>query len=341
MGNPLQGDITIPKVGSLPKKVVVPLAVGVAGFIVWRFWQARSAPAATTDATITDGEFGAVDSSIPDTLNPFPSSFSSGSSSTGSSSGADTNGDGTIGPGEFTNNGQWTAYVTDRIPTDTWSQTDIVTALGLGLAGKPTTDTQQSILRAAVAIGGPPPQGSITYVSGGNTDLTVAPGAPSVAATETTAVVSFSGVAGATSYQVFRTGMVGAAATGSGSPITVEGLLPNHTYGFTVAGVTSSGKVGPKSAAASATTKAYTMGKPPAPSISAVTTTTATARVAAVAHADEFYWYLNGKMAGSTQGMQWAITGLKPKTKYTVAAQARGFNQPAGPTGPATSFTTK
>jgi len=337
----MAGDLEIPKVGKLPKKVVIPVAVGVAAFIGWRFWQARQG-GPDAESTIEDGEFGAVDTAVPDTLNPFPGSFSGGGGSGGSSdSSGDRNNDGQIGPGEFTTNGEWTAYVVDKLAGERWSSNDVQLAIGLALAGKPTTSEQQNILRAAVAAGGNPPQGSLTIVTGGNTAITVAPTGVKATADETTASVAFGSVPGAASYRVFRGGVAAAAGTGSGSPITVGGLTPNTPYTFQVAAVTTSGTVGPKSASTSVRTKSYAVAKPGMPAVSGVTATAATATVGAVAHADEYIWYLNGAQRALTEGTRYTFGGLKPGTTYRVSVVARGFHQYASARSAERAFTTK
>jgi hypothetical protein len=334
------GDVDIPKVGRLPKKVWIPLGVGIAGFVAWRFYQARQ----TADASpITDGEFGAVDTSIPDTLNPYPGSFTGGGGGGGGNNNSgDTNNDGVIGPGEFTTNAQWTAWAVDALQGDRWSTSDIQLALGLLLAGKPTTSAQQDIGRAAQAAAGPPPAGQLQYVSGGNTTLTSAPTGVSVSTTEESATVSFTGVNGAARYLVYRSGTgAGGPVAASGSPTTVGGLAPNTTYTFQVAGVTTAGVTGPKSSPVSATTKAYNLGKAATPTITGVNRGGATAKTSTVAHAAEYLWYLNGMMVTATKVPQYTFTGLKPGTKYTVAVVGRISGQNAGGRSGNATFTTK
>lgn len=258
-------DIEIPKVGKLPKKVLIPLAVGLAGFVAWRFWVARSDAAAADQSTVEDGDFGAVDTAVPDTLNPFPSSFSSPAGSTSTTGGGDRNGDGLIGPGEFTTNGEWTDYVVSKLTqSDQWTYTDIITALGNGLAGKPTTDLQQAILRAALAVGGQPPVGNITIVSGGNTPILVAPTGLAVQSVTTSAVtVKFNMVSGAAKYLVYRSG--GGPVSGTGSPITVGLLQPNTSYTMSISAVTAAGVEGPRSADITAKTAAAPVTTTPKP----------------------------------------------------------------------------
>lgn len=332
--------LTIPKVGTVPKKVLIPVVLVAAGYVGWRYYQA-SKNGTGADPTATDtGDFGTVDPLIPDTLNPYPSSFTSGGTGTGTT-GGDTNQDGIIGPGEFTTNGQWTEYVTEKLQqSDTWSYTDIVTALGNGLAGRPTTDAQQAILRAAIAVGGYPPTGTLTIVGGGNTALTTAPAAQRATSTQNTAAVYFSGVSGATSYQVFESGISSPVGAGTGSPITVAGLQPGVSYSFQVAGVTGSGQVGPKSNTVKVRTTTYSYPAPGTPSISGVTAHSAAARVATVANAEEYVWILNGLIV-TMGGPSYTFTNLKPNTRYSVQVAARAPHQNAGPRSKAATFTTK
>lgn len=337
MANPLEGDIEIPKVGKLPKKVIVPLAVGLAGFVAWRFYAARGGASSGEDAgTITDGEFGAVDSAVPDTLNPFPGSFSGGggtpSGNTDTVTG-DRDGDGVIGPGEFTNNGQWTDYVVNKLSAaDDWSYSEIVTALGNGLAGRPTTSVQQDILRAAIATGGQPPSGSLTIVGGGNTGLTVAPSSVSVGSvTDSTATINFTAVSGASSYVAYRSGINEPVGASGSSPIRISALKPGTTYSVQVAGLNSAGTPGPKSSAVTVKTTAAAAagaisGKVTTPSRTSVSTSFKGATGAV-----RYRVRLDGKLWREVQGSPFTISGLKPNTRYTIGIAAINASGAAGP----------
>lgn len=228
-------DVDIPKFGKVPKKVLIPVGLGAAAYVGWRYWQARGGTG--DDATtVEDGEFGAVDSSIPGVLNPFPS----GSPAVG---GTGPDGDTELGPGRFTNNAQWSNYVLDKLSASEWPYAEIATALGLGLAGKPTNDAQQTILRAAIAVGGQPPQGSITIVSGGNTNLTVAPTGLRVATvTEKSVALTWNSVSGADHYVVE---WPGARRTTSGTSYTATGLTAGTSYTFAVSGANGADVSGP------------------------------------------------------------------------------------------------
>lgn len=241
-------DFTLPKLGAVPKEPVIAIGIGAAAFIGWRYWQARknAADAAAADTTTSDFADGGLPPGVIGAVSPTNSYGDSGSTATG---------DSTVGPGSFTNNAQWTDYVVTKLQqSNDWSYTDIVTALGNGLAGRPTTDTQQSILRAAIAVGGQPPQGAIVIVSGGNTALTVAPTGVSVQSVSTNqAVIAFTAVPGAATYRVSGAGSSNASTS---SPITVTGLAPNMSYTVHVTAYTASGMAGPDSSAVTIKTAA-------------------------------------------------------------------------------------
>lgn len=245
-------DFTLPKLGAVPKEPVIAIGVGAAAFIGWRYWQARksaAADAAAADTTTSDFADGGLPPGVIGAVSPTNSYGDSGSTATG---------DSTVGPGSFTNNAQWTDYVVTKLQqSNDWSYTDIVTALGNGLAGRPTTDTQQSILRAAIAVGGQPPQGAIVIVSGGNTGLTVAPTGVSVQSVSTNqAVIAFTAVPGAASYRAFRSGVAVAVGSADSSPITISALAPNTSYTVHVTAYTASGMASPDSSAVTVKTAA-------------------------------------------------------------------------------------
>jgi hypothetical protein len=330
-----EGDIDIPKVGAIPKKVVIPLAVGLVAFVGWRFWVARNEAADGDVPTVTDGDFGAVDSSIPGVIGAVSPTNQYGSGDTGSDAGND--------PTRFTSNAQWTDYVVGKLQqSDSWTYNDIVTAIGNGLAGKPTSDTQQAILRAAIAVGGNPPSGSIVIVSGGNTGITIAPTNVHVqSVSETGAVIAFNPVAGADRYVVYRSGVSANVGTSTGSPITVAGLSSNKSYTVQVAALNSAGSAGPKSSAVTVKTKAYSLGKPSTPTVSSITKSTIQATTKAVAGADGYRWYINGGARGYSEAPTYKITGLSANKRYTVTVAADRTGQNPGAASAGRAFTTK
>jgi hypothetical protein len=308
------GDVDIPKIGPLPKKVLIPLAVGLAGFVAWRFWQAKKGTGADAgDSTVTDGDFGAVDSSIPGVVGAVSPTNSYGDSGNTTDNGDD--------PTRFTNNAQWTEYVVGKLQqSDTWSYTDIVTAIGLGLAGKPTTTAQQSILRAALAIAG----------------LKV------TAVTQTTVSLSWNAVPGAASYRVYRSGASTNVGSSTGTTIRIDGLQPATSYSFHVAALSSSAQAGPNSANVNAKTSAYALAKPSTPTVGSITKNSVKVSTKAVPHADGYRWYINGGTRGYSESpTNYSIGGLAAGHKYTVTVAADLAHQNPGPVSAGKTFTTK
>lgn len=324
-------DLDIPKVGKVPKKVIIPLAIGLAGFIGWRFWQARQAASTAETSTVADGEFGAVDSSIPGVVGAVSPTNSYGDSGNTSDSGND--------PTRFTNNAQWTDYVAGKLQqSETWSYTDIITALGLGLAGRPTTALQQSILRSAIAVGGQPPSGAIIIVSGGDTAPLVAPVVSAPTATPTTISMTWGAVAGADHYTVSRSD--GGTYTTTSPSYTVTQLNPNTSYTFKIAAANAAGTAGP-SVSVTGKTSAVRLVAPPAPRVTAVTSTGGTATTTGIPGATLYIWAVNGQEVGHTEGKTNNFHGLKPNTSYRITVAGDVDGQQSGPVSPAATLKTK
>lgn len=334
-------SITIPKVGTIPGPVVVAVGIGAAGFVGWRYYQSRqaaAAAAATGDTSGLNADFAdGSNGSIPGILGAVPADGSFGSS------GGDTGATG-VGTSQPTTNAAWTQAATTFLQqSDTWSFTDITTALGNYLANKPTTPTQQAIIQAAIAAEGYPPVGTFTLISGGNTGLSMAPSGVKATPAETSISVAFSGVSGADHYAVHSGSAV--VATGTGSPIEVTGLTAGTSYSLAVAAVTAAGIEGPMSAAVTVRTTTapvahVPLAKPATPTVSNVAGGGATAATGAVPNATAYEWYLNNTARGGTAGPSNHFTSLKPGTKYTVAVAAIGGSG-TGPKSAARSFTAK
>jgi hypothetical protein len=328
--------VTIPKVGKLPKKVLIPVAVGAAGYIGWRYWKARNGTG-TDASTVTDGEFGAVDSQIPGVIGAVSPTNSYGNGDSG-------NPDTSSGPGHFKTNAEWTDYVVGKLTqSEQWSYTDIVVAIGNGLAHRPTTSTQDDIIRAAIAVGGQPPEGAIVIIPGGNVPVIVAPGNVHVqSVTDTVAVIAFNPVAGASRYTVSRTGGGGSSVNiGSGSPVTISGLTPNTTYTMNVAATSAAGTDGPKSANITVKTLTTHLVAPAAPTLVSATSDMLRVKTTAVPLATGYRWLIAGKTASISQGTQGTLAPLHSKTKYSVTVRAMIANQPDGPVSASRTFSTK
>lgn len=245
--------VTVPGVGGVDRRVVIGVGAAGAAFVGWRYWQARGGSGSSgdrEDGTVTDGDFGAIDSAIPGVLGAV-----SPTNAYGSDTGEDTTN--TVDTYGFhgTTNAQWTQYATTQLTQSArWSYTDIVTALGNYLSNRPVNETQQSIVQAAIAVAGYPPVGSFQLVPGGSTKITIAPiNLHVVGKTKTSITVAFNPVAGAASYRAYR-GVGANVGSATGPQITVAGLKPHTHYRIYVRAVTASGATGPQSHPVSATT---------------------------------------------------------------------------------------
>lgn len=228
------GDVQVPLAGRLPqKKLLIGVAAAGVAFVGWRYWQARQA--GDGDASpIADGEFGAVDTSIPGVV---------GAVSPTNEYGSDTgNDDDETDGSSLLTNAAWTAYARQQL-AGVYEDADVATALGNYLGRVPTSDEQQKIIRAAIAVAGYPPVGSFAIVPGGNTTVSLAPADLHVqTATTTSLVLGWTPVAGATGYRVEY---LDKAETASGSSKTVTGLTPATSYTFRVSALNGAGTPGP------------------------------------------------------------------------------------------------
>lgn len=323
-------EVKVPKVGKVDKKYLVPILAAAAAFVGYRYWKARQDAAnAPVDPGFEDMSGGLG----PGVTRPAGDyGLPADSSTTGNSTGGF----------QGTTNSQWSEYVTDRLQQDgRWSYSVIAVALGNFLSDKPTTSDQQDIVRAAIGIAGQPPVGYHTIISGGNTSLTVAPTGVSAATNGPAGLrVSFAGVSGAATYNVYVNGSV--RGSGTRSPLEIVGLTPGTSYSVQVAAVSASGQPGPKSSAVTGKTAGATMSKPATPRVTVnsgggrVTLTTS-----AIPYATSYRWFLNGKIANSTNGPAVTLTGLKPKSRYSVFVQAQAATGKPGPSSSSTSFTAK
>jgi hypothetical protein len=325
-------SVDVPKVGKVDKKVIIPIAVGAAAFIGYRYWKARQdvGDGAPVDPGYEDMSGGLG----PGVTNPNPNVGLPDDSSTGSSTGGFRG----------TTNSEWSEYVTDRLQQDgRWTYSVIAVALGNLLSDKPLSSDQQDIARAAIGIAGQPPVGYHSIIPGGNTSITVAPTGGTASATGPDKLrVSFVGVAGAATYNVYINGSV--RGTGTASPIDITGLTPGTSYSVQVAAVSASGAAGPKSSAFTGKTTGATLAKPAQPR---VTTNAgggrATFSTNAVPYATTYQWFLNGKIFNSTSGPSVTHTSLKAKARYSpgVSVRALGATGSPGPMSITKSFTTK
>lgn len=337
----LKGTVDVPGVGGVDKRVLIGTGVVAAGFLGWRYWQAR-------DSAAYDPEAEPVDPGMEDPgVLPPVAGAERPDNDYGLPDGDDDAGSGSYGFKGRTDS-QWTQYATQQLTaSESWSYTTIVTALGKYLQGKALTTDEQRIAQAAIAVAGYPPEHpNQPVIPGGDTKITVAPtGVRVVSSTSTTVVLSWSPVAGAAAYRVYRSG----ASTNVGTTdhpnttITISGLQPNTEYSFQVAADSIGDLPGPKSSSVKAKTKAVSLKAPTGVRASSVAATAATISWTKVSGATSYRVYLNGHLRGTADGglSSYRVTGLSKKTRYSAQVAADTTNQEPGPKSSAATFTTK
>lgn len=333
----LNGTVTLPVIGPAKKKVVFAVAGAGAAFVLWRYFAATRA-AAQGVAGDSDGDGFADGGTLP----TVPGQGGPIGDGTGQKDGATSDSFGFQG----TTNSQWTQYAATQLSaSDTWSYTDILTALGQYLANKPLTTTQQGIVQAAIAAAGQPPEGTHVVVPGGNVPITVAPSGLTATAVDSDSVdLKWARVAGAASYRAYRSGSGTNIGTSLDGSMRIDGLQPGTAYTFYVAAVSSSGAVGPKSAGAKATTKEVVLKAPTGLKVTKRTRSSVSLSWTKTANASGYRVYNNKSstnVGGTADGVI-TVTGLKANTKYRWHVRALDNNQKIGPPSATVSgYTTK
>lgn len=252
--------VDVPKVGAVDKKVVGAIAVSVAGFVGYRYWQASRTGTVDDTSTTVASEFDAEGdpSTVLGAIRP-NNDYGSGTAPDAPS----TDDFGFHG----TSNDAWTQYASAQLSqSDRWSYTDIVEALGKYLNQSPTSTAEQSIINAAVAVAGHPPVGSFTLIHAPTPIDPVTPATPTPTATapatptnlrvtsNTTSgfTVAWDPVPGASSYVVNSNGK---DHTIGGASFTFAQFQRKTTYKVMVRAVGPTGLSSGNSAAVSVKTK--------------------------------------------------------------------------------------
>lgn len=331
----LEGSVDLPGVGPVKKPIVAAVGGVGAAFVLYMYYRNWSGVGVdnTTDETLDPGfEDAAILPAV------------SGAVSPDNSYGLDD----TDTPGNansITTNDAWSRYAVAQLQQgDKWSYSDITSALGKYLENKPLSTSAQEIVQAAIAVAGYPPVGSHTIISGGDTNITIAPtGLRAIEADAGGVKLSWNPVAGAVSYKLYRSGVQPVVGTASSTTGWVGGLAPNQSYQFQVAAVSASGTTGPKSSSATGRTKTVSLAKPQTPSIGTkdVTRTSATARIAKVTNATGYNWYLNGQPRGHSDAPVYTFQGLRANTTYKASVAADTATTQQGPRSSERTFKTK
>jgi hypothetical protein len=328
----LDGTIDLPAVGPVKKQYVAIVGGGSALFVLYMYY--RNWTSVGTDDSADTVDTGYEDAGIL----PAVSGAVSPDNSYGIDDGSDTSTSGSI-----TTNDQWSRYALAQLQqSDRWSYSDMAAALGKYLENKPLTSAAQEIVQAAIAVAGYPPVGSHTIISGGDTGISVAPtGLRLVEATTTSVKMAWNAVAGATGYRLYRSGVSQVVGVANGTTGEIGGLTTNQSYSIQVAAFNAAGNIGPKSSAVTVRTKAVSLSKPGTPTVSGITKSSATAKVAKVANATGYNWYLNGQNHGHSDAPIFTFQGLAANRTYKVSVAADTATTQQGPRSAERSFKTK
>lgn len=331
----IDGSVDLPAVGRV-KKVYLYVPAGLAAvFVAYRWYTAKQEAAAQPAGS--DGLYTSADTS------EYGLSTTGGATNVTGNTGSTVT-DGT-NPNAIDDNAQWTQKAVERLGNAGYDSATVYAALGEFLARRSLDSSEASIARSALAAAGQPPVGGPYSVIEAAATGTATPGTVTglrVTKAGTDYVnLAWTPVAGVAQYDVYRSGAGNTASRAGAGSTTIYGLQPNTTYSFQVAGVGSTGKVGPKSSSVTAKTGAATLVKPSTPTASAITRTSFRATTAAVAGATQYRWYLNGRELVGTEVPYRDFTGLKANTTYQVAVRGDGPGANTGPMSTSRSVKTK
>src|ERR1041384_2503088 len=125
----LEGEVQVPALGGVPKKALIPIVAVAVGFVAWKFWQARNS-SGEDGSPISDGEFGAVDSSIPGVIGAVKPGNAYGD--------GDAEPAGDTGQAVPKTNAAWSDLALSKLQQgDRWGYSDMAAALGNYLEGRP------------------------------------------------------------------------------------------------------------------------------------------------------------------------------------------------------------
>jgi len=197
-----------------------------------------------------------------------------------------------------------------------------LTGLSPGTSGYTVTavNGQGQSVQSAVILVSPVPASPTGLQAGGTTS--------------TTTTLSWNGVTGATTYDLYSEGDPTPFVTGiTGTTYTVTKLLPGATYTFTVSAVSAGGTSAPGAPLVVTLTPAAPTGLQAVSTSATGTTLTWTAATGA----STYNVYENGtRLAAGVTGTSYVVTGLSPGTPYTFTVTAVGPGGESGSSGAAT-----
>lgn len=317
--------IDIPHVGTVKKQQVIVIGAVAAGVVGYAWWRYRSAPADTGEAEVA-----------PEPEDPYEGLTDGGFGTGGPVSGYDDRSSDTGTTAPLTND-QWSVLVKERL-ADSYEPAAISGAIGRYLGRQPLSTADQTIVRAAIAVAGYPPVGSYSIITGGDSELKVAPSGLKGTATATTVTLTWQPVPGAVRYRVYRDGVTQNVGASNDTTAQVGGLDPGKSYRFKVAAVSAADKTGPPSSWITVKTTGAKLRAPSGVKATATGKTTVRLTCSPVPGADGYRVYREGVTAnvGGSRDTSISIGGLKAGTKYRFRMAATAGNT----TGPHSGWVT-
>lgn len=229
--------VDVPKVGPVQKKYLIVGGIGIAGYVLWRYWQASQA---STDAAAVE----------PESAGTIGADIGSGGGGYYDPNGGDGIGSSTtVGEGVISTDQQWYAVALLALEDAGYDTGAGALALGKYLRSEPLTAKEQDMVKVALAAAGPPPSGAraiVTDTSPTPSGLTAPQRLRSGGAVTTAAIpLAWDPVAGASGYVVYRGGTQ--LASVAGTSYTAGSLAADTTYTFTVRATNSGGTLSPAS----------------------------------------------------------------------------------------------
>lgn len=244
MADFLKGEVDVPVLGKSKKWVIYGVGGLAAAYVAYRWYSSGTEEPVGDDLTYD-----------PD-LSEYGQSTAGGPFNVGGNTGS-TDTDGTS-PDAIDDNAEWTQRAVELLSQAGYDPMVVFAALGEFLARRALDKNEATIARAAIAAAGEPPVGRpwtvIEESSTGTGTLPAPTGLRVSGVTDSSVSLSWSSVAGAGSYQVYRNGA--AASAVSGTSAKIPGLTASTTYKFAVAAISTTGKTGSKSGEVSAKTSA-------------------------------------------------------------------------------------